>query len=121
MRALSVVFLVLFMSACFRPRSSDPAPEPPKIEVRSRFIGPVVVHVLSGGTSTRLGMVPSNRSQSFDFPVGVNPFGASLRLIADPIGEFENYTSDAFSVSSGTLVIFTIESELRYSSVIITR
>lgn len=121
MRTLVLVLVLLTAGGCFRPRGEEPEPVPPKIEIRSRFIGPVVVYLLVNGNSNRIGMIPSNRRQTFDFPVGVNPFGSSLNLVADPIGEFESYTSDAFSISPGATVVLTIETELRYSNIVIVR
>ncbi len=110
---------LLFQAACFRPRTTDPEMEAPRIQVRSRYLGPVVVYLRTGGNAVRLGMVQSNRTETFDFPIGVNPYGPDIRLVADPIGGFESYISDSLSLSAGTTIVLTIENELRHSNVIV--
>lgn len=110
---------LLAAPACFRPRSGDAQPAAPSIEVRNRYFGAIVAYLMTGGTAVRLGMVQSNRTETFDFPIGVNPYGTELRLVADPIGDFEAYISDAIVASSGTTIVLTVENELRHSSVII--
>ena len=124
MRVLSVLCLsaTLLMSgsACFRARGAErPEEEPPTIEVRNRYLGAVVVYLITSGNAQRLGMIQSNRTENFRFPVGVNPYGPGLRLVADPVGDFEAYTSETLSVSSGALIVLTIENELRHSNVIV--
>jgi hypothetical protein len=124
MRVLSVLCLSASLLAggvaCFRAGGGEtPEEEPPTIEVRNRYLGAVVVYLIASGNSQRLGMIQSNRTENFRFPVGVNPFGPGLRLVADPVGDFEAYTSETLSISSGVVVVLTIENELRHSNVII--
>jgi hypothetical protein len=125
MRVLSALCLSATLltsgSACFRTQKGGGTPEeePPTIEVRNRYLGAVVVYLISSGNSQRLGMIQSNRTENFRFPVGVNPYGPGLRLVADPVGDFETYTSETISVSSGAVIVLTIENELRHSGVII--
>lgn len=119
-RVLPLLALALLLPAsCFRPRSTDPEAEPPRIQVRSRYLGPVVVYLRTGGNAVRLGMIQSNRTETYDFPVGVNPYGPGIRLVADPIGDFEAYISETITVTAGTTIVFTIENELRHSNVIV--
>jgi hypothetical protein len=124
MRALSVLCLSATLlasgSACFRPRNTQtPDAELPTIEVRNRYLGAVVVYLVASGNAQRLGMIQSNRTESFGFPVGVNPYGPGLRLVADPVGDSETYSSETLNVSSGSVIVFTIENELRHSNVIV--
>ena len=123
MRVLRVLCLsaLLFASAsgCFRARGEDTRPEPPTIEVRNRYFGAVIVYVISSGNAQRLGMVQSNRTERFDFPVGVNPFGPDVRLAADPVGDFETYTSETIALSGGDVVVLTVENALRLSNVFV--
>ena len=119
-RALLSLLLVLLLPAgCFRPRQRDPEAEPPRIEVHNRFFGAVVIYVLSAGNDVRLGMVQSNRAETFDFPMGVNPYSSSIRLRVDPIGDDRGYISPGIAASSGTTIVLTVENELRHSSVIV--
>lgn len=114
---LLALLLVALCAACFRPRGNQPEYEPPKIEVQNRHLGPVVVYLRSGEERIRLGMVHSNRVDTLSFPVGLNPSAGSFRLVADPVGGQATYTSDPINAGSGSVIRFTIESELRYSHV----
>lgn len=114
-----LVGLLLLPSGCFRPRERDPQAEPPRIEVRNRYFGAIVVYVLSGGNDVRLGMIQSNRSETFDFPLGINPYSSTIRLRVDPIGDYQGYISPGIAASSGTTIVLTVENELRHSNVIV--
>lgn len=120
-RLLSTLVLLSLLAtpACFRPRDGEPGPEAPKIEVRNRYFGAIVAYLVTGGDAVRLGMVQSNRTETFDFPVGVNPYGPEIRLRADPIGGSQVYQSGSISANAGTTIVLTVENELRHSNVIV--
>ncbi len=121
MRLRLVAFAMLLALAgtgCFRQRTPDPGAELPTIEVRNRYFGAIVVYLVSSGASARLGLVQSNRTERFRFPVGVNPYGSEIRLLADPVGDFESYRSEPITIS-GNVIVLTVENELRFSTVVI--
>lgn len=113
---LILVTLLLFSGCLHGQRGSEPPHEPPRIEVRNRYFGSIVAYLVTGGNSVRLGLVQAGRTETFNFPVGVNPYGPGIRLLADPVGDFEGYLSDTIAVS-GARIVLTVENQLRHSFV----
>jgi hypothetical protein len=114
---LLILVTLLALTGCLhgQPGSEQPH-EPPRIEVRNRYFGSIVAYVVTGGNSVRLGLVQAGRTETFKFPVGVNPYGPGIRLLADPVGDFEGYLSDTIAVG-GDRILLTVENQLRHSFV----
>lgn len=108
--------ILLLAAGCLHGRGEgeEPQPEAPRIEVRNRYFGPIVAYLVVGGNSARLGLVQAGRTETFVFPIGFNPYGPGIRLVADPVGDFEAYRSEVIAVN-GSLVVMTVENQLRMS------
>ena len=70
-----------------------------------------------GGTWNRLGLAGANKATSFMVPVSQLGSNSSTRLLADPIGGDKAIVSDAISIHSGALIVWTLESSLDRSTI----
>jgi len=121
--------LIAAMFACAR--TSDPAPSPTGAETFPIPASPVVVRVHNkhwsdvnialdvGGQRTRLGLVTAVTSGSFRVPDRLLTQGRPFRLIADPIGATTILTSETVYARPGQVVEWTLESDLKRSTLAI--
>jgi hypothetical protein len=116
------VLLVAGVAACSRAPDPGPAPAPPAanpivIRVYNKYWADVNVSVDIGGQRARLGVVTAVASGSFQLPERLLIPGRPFRLIADPIGPTITLSSETVYVRPGQLVEWTLESDLRRSTV----
>jgi hypothetical protein len=86
------------------------------VEVTNHNWQQVVVYLEAGGMRHRLGTVNTGRTESFHLPASAHVGAGSVRLIADPIGSAQVYTTEPIPVRRGQAVEFTVENHLPISS-----
>lgn len=74
------------------------------------------VYAVRSGTRLRLGTVPTGKTLEFTLPNGFTT-GASIQLIADPVGTSSTYRSDMLAIAPGRQVQLRVENNLRMSTV----
>ena len=121
--------LIAGIVACVR--ASDPASSPTSAETFPVPASPVIVRVQNkhwsdvnialdvGGQRTRLGLVTAVTSSSFRVPDRLLTQGRPYRLIADPIGATTVLTSETVYARPGQVVEWTLESDLKRSTLAI--
>jgi hypothetical protein len=122
--ALSV-FLGLLLPACglLSTRNSDSASSQRNseiaLEVESHHWSDIVVYLMNGSQSERLGMVNGLSSKQFVFPFRKLASGGRARLRAYAIGGAGSITSEDLLVQPGQWIKWTLESDLDRSSLAI--
>ncbi len=86
------------------------------VEVESHHWNDVVIYLMNGNQSERLGTVAGVSTNRFSFPYRHIASGGRLRLRAHPIGAEGSFTSEDVVVQPGQSVRWTLESDLRRSS-----
>lgn len=115
-----VAGLVVLCAAC----SLWPGSETSNPMVRSRptSVGVVVenynwsdmvIYVVSGGSSRRLGMVTTTNRESFE--LSRNLLTSNLYLRAEAVGSTRSIRTDVLSVSEGDVVVWTLANQLGLS------
>jgi hypothetical protein len=85
------------------------------LEVENHGWSDVVIYLVRGNASERLGMVGSLSSETFVFPFRRLGIGGDVRLRADPIGGPTGFTSENLYVQPGQWIKWTLESDLSRS------
>jgi len=127
---LSTALAVLFLAApaCFIfNRENKAAPSlPPEIKVPEGEIAlsvtnhnflDVVIYVLHDGVQTRVGMVTGSSSTVFFLPARLLGQGREIQLFGDAIGNDTYARTDILVVQAGQYIEWTLETDLRSSSV----
>jgi hypothetical protein len=86
------------------------------IEVESHHWNDVVVYLMNGNQSERLGTVTGVSSTRFSVPYRHIASGGRLRLRAHPIGGQGSFTSEDVVIQPGQSVKWMLESDLKRSS-----
>jgi hypothetical protein len=104
-----------------RRSGSDNPPARPEIsvEVENHNWSDIVIHVMHGNQSRRLGMVAGLSTIYFVVPYRSLATGGNVRLRAYPIGGPGPFTSENLLVQPGQGVKWTLESDLSRSSLAI--
>ena len=113
--------LLLLISACGLLHSpskvvSDPSKSEVAVEVESHHWNDVVVYLMNGSQSQRLGMVGGVSTGHFVVPYRQLSTGGKIRLRAYPVGGHGSVISDDVQLHPGQGVKWTLESDLRRSS-----
>ncbi|HET6232495.1 MAG TPA: hypothetical protein VFE05_20635 [Longimicrobiaceae bacterium] len=87
------------------------------VEVENHNWSDVDVFAVEGGIRYRLGTVVSMSTVRLRLPRGVGRPGRDVRLVADPIGSPEVFTSQSLQVSPGQMLSMTLQNHLAISSV----
>jgi hypothetical protein len=126
-RAAHIVPLVLACSsACFMFNRGAKAPHTPAFDVPEGEIAlsvtnhnylDVVVYVLHDGLQTRVGTVTGSSSTVFFLPVRLLGQGREIELLGDAIGNDAYARTDVLHVVQGQYIEWTLETDLRRSSV----
>jgi hypothetical protein len=111
------------LSACglFSSRQTPPSDwnaEVP-VEVESHHSSDIVIYLMNGSQSQRLGMVPAVSTMSFFLPYRQLATGGKVRLRAYPVGGRGSFTSEDVLLQPGQGVKWTLESDLARSSLAI--
>ncbi len=83
------------------------AGEPVLLKVENRVFLDVVIYSEVSGSRVRLGSVSSGFIGTFKIP-RQHQLSSSLRLVADPIGSRQTYTSEPISAMPGTEIRWTV-------------
>ena len=115
--------LPLALSACFGPRErlredSNPAPLTDGFELtlNNRHWLDVNVFIQHDGESSRVTLVTASSSQSLILPVWMLGDSRLVRIIAEPVGAQDSYTTDLLQVDVGQSVEVNVESTLSRSN-----
>lgn len=120
-RVLTATFLCLAAtSACGSSRYSKESPSPGSseivLEVENHHWSEIVIYLMNGSQSQRLGMVGGVSTSNFVFPYRQIATGGKVRLRAQPVGGQGSFTSEDVLIQSGQGLKWTLESNLRRSS-----
>jgi hypothetical protein len=120
-RVLPVWFLWLAVtSACGSSRHSKESPSPGNsevlLEVENHHWSDIVIYLMNGGQSQRLGMVSGVSTNKFVFPYRQIATGGRVRLRAHPVGGENSFTSEDVVIQSGQGLKWTLESDLKRST-----
>ena len=85
------------------------------LEVENHGWSDIVIYLVRGTATERLGSVGSLNTQTFIFPYRRLGIGNDVRLRADPIGAIQTYTSENLQVHPGQWIKWTLESDLTRS------
>lgn len=123
----ALVFLLFAAPACFvfnRGQKSDgqsamsDVPESEiALSVTNHNYLDVVVYVLHDGQRTRVGMVSGSSSTVFFLPARLLGQGREIRLYGDAIGNDAYAVTDILVIQRGQYIEWTLETDLRRSSV----
>ena len=115
---------LLAVSACFLHRSkttSESAVQATATEIALRVTNhnylDVVIYVLHDGQRTRVGTVTGSSSTVFFLPPHLLGQGSEIQLLGDPIGSPDFARTETFVVQAGQYIDWTLETDLRRSSV----
>lgn len=99
--------------------ASGPGAPPPPAEVRVENLNwaDMNVYVVQGGARMRLGTVNSMNSQTFRVPASVMRNAAYVRILADPVGSFNTFTSQEVRMLPGQRLELRVQGSLALSSV----
>jgi hypothetical protein len=86
------------------------------VEVESHNWSDIVIYLMDGNQSQRLGMVAGLSTKSFMFSYRKLTTGGKVRLRAYPIGGSGSFTSEDLLVQPGQWIKWTLESDLTRSS-----
>lgn len=89
-----------------------------QVQVRSNYVGPIDLYIVSEGVATRLGDTSGPTVQTF--VVDPQQFDLhDLRIVAVPIGGYGRASTGTLNLRRGNIVQFNIESNLRQSTTFI--
>lgn len=77
----------------------------------------VVLYVLHDGQQTRVGTVTGSASQTFFMPDRLLSHSGEIQLYGDPVGNDAYALTDVLVVQTGQVIEWTLETDLRRSSV----
>jgi hypothetical protein len=121
-RVLTASLLCLAATAaCGSARHSKESPSPGSseilLEVENHHWSDIVIYLMNGNQSQRLGMVSGVSTKNFVFPYRQIATGGRVRLRAHPVGGKASFTSEDVVIQSGQSLKWTLESDLKRSSV----
>ena len=124
--AALATLLFITTPACFVFNRGNKTPSAPTVEVAEGEIAltvtnhnylDVVVYILHDGLQTRVGTVTGSSSTVFFLPARLLGQGREIRLLGDAIGNDAYATTDILVVQRGQYIEWTLETDLRRSSV----
>lgn len=125
MRVLPSLGLAVALLGCRH--GSAPGPAPPArftevgLEVVNHHWGDVRIYAIHDGVAERVGMVTAVSTESFILPGRYFNSGGLIRLRAWPIGDPTFFTSEALQIQPGQMIIWTLETQLDRSSVMLRK
>jgi len=85
------------------------------LEVENHNWSDIIIYLMRGSQSRRLGMVTAASTAHFAFPYRQLGTGGNARLRAHPVGGAQAVTSENLLVQPGQWIKWTLESDLRRS------
>ena len=89
------------------------------LEVENHNWSDLVIYLMRGSQSRRLGMVTAANTAHFTFPYRQLGSGGNARLRASAVGGSQAVTSENLLVQPGQLIKWTLESDLRRSFLVV--
>ena len=86
------------------------------LQVESHHWSDIVIYLMNGEQSQRLGMVAGVSTKNFVFPYRKLTSGGKVRLRAYPVGGQGSFTSEDLLIQPGQGIKWTLESDLSRSS-----
>lgn len=86
------------------------------VEVTNRNWRQVVVYLEADGMRHRLGIVNTGKTQQFAMPRSVSLASGDVRLVADPIGTDDVFSTERIPVRRGQEIELTVQNQLPISS-----
>jgi hypothetical protein len=118
-RAAVSVFLVLASFGCVKHSVIPDEPDTITIRVSNNNSLDMTVYAVNQTMRVRLGIVNTASTQRFTVSLHqISPTG-ELQLLADPVGSRRTLTSEAIHVFAGQAVEWTLQADLRQSSLVI--
>jgi hypothetical protein len=124
---LPLVIAALALGACHRgkaPVEEEPRPNPYEftadvpVVIENHHWAEVTIYVALRGQRSRIGAAVATQTTTLLIPRRVvNGYAGELRLIADPIGELRALVSESIHVRPGQTIQWTLESDLRRSTI----
>jgi hypothetical protein len=118
--AVSLWLAVVPACGLLSSRGSDSGTSPAKseisVEVESHNWSDIVIYLMNGNQSQRLGMVTGLSTIHFVLPFRKLATGGKVRLRAHPVGGPGPFTSEDLLVQPGQWIKWTLESDLSRSS-----
>jgi hypothetical protein len=108
-----------FLSSRQSESNSSTARSEIAVEVDSHHWSDIVIYLMDGNQSQRLGMVPGLSTSRFVLPYRKLATSGKARLRAYPVGGSGSFTSEDLLVQPGQWVKWTLESDLSRSSLAI--
>ena len=118
-RASVVALLVVALPGCVKHSVIPDEPDTITIRVSNNNSLDINVYAVNQSMRIRLGTVTTASTQRFEVSLHqISPTG-ELQLLADPIGSRRTMRSEAIHVSAGQVVEWTLQADLRQSSLTI--
>jgi hypothetical protein len=120
-RLLTAYFLCFAATtACGSARHSEESLSPGNsdviLEVDNHHWRDIVIHLMNGNQSQRLGMVSGVSTNRFVFLYRQLATGGKVRLRANPVGGEASFTSEDVVIQSGQGLKWTLEGDLKRST-----
>jgi hypothetical protein len=119
----SALAACLILGACLGPRqklhegdTASPVGEGFELTMNNRHWLDINVFVQHDGESSRVTMVSASSSQSLILPVWMLGESKLVRIIAEPVGAQDSYTTDLLRVDQGQSLEVNVESVLSKSN-----
>src|SRR5467141_818594 len=117
--------LILMVTACGRhhttqgaaPRTARTDPVEVVLTVTNHHFVDITVYVEHDGQRTRVGIVTAATTQQFLLPMRVLGVAHQFRLYGEAIGSPETVRTETLNIQPGQAIEWTLESNLRRSSV----
>ena len=87
-----------------------------RVEVQNHNWSDMVIYAIQNSHRTRLGMVTSMNTRTFDLPHHAGTSTADLHLLASPIGSGEEFVMGPIQVTQGQRVELRLENQIRISN-----
>jgi len=113
---LSAVPACGLLSSRHSEQSRDTGSSEISVEVESHHWSDIVIYLMNGTQSKRLGTVSGVSTNNFVFPYRQLATGGKVRLRAYPVGGQGSFTSEDVLVQPGQSIKWTLESDLSRSS-----
>lgn len=119
-QALILVATIAVMAPACHHRRGAPTVEPPAditLQVTNHNWLDVTIYVVHDGVRTRVGLVTASSDQAFTLSAQMVGQSHELVLIGEAVGSRDTARTDVLSVQPGQLIEWTLETDLRRSSV----
>jgi hypothetical protein len=122
---LAVAATALLTTACsgatYPTREAARRTATTQVAVKNHNWMDMTIYAMRDGSSRiRIGSVVSGTTERFQLPLSFDLRTGGLRLMADPVGSGETFTSEPIYAESGSVVNWTIENHIQLSSFFIS-